>query len=129
MATATTSVSVTERTEGRAPAVSAEEMEERFAVGPLEARLGPNWAAEARGRGMSAVEVGTLLRSLNRARAGGGLTARAADQLAVRAAGVHPAVIWGAQWWSSATCGGPKACVAADCCGAELTRDGDEVCD
>ena len=130
MATPTASVSAIEHHEGGAPATTVEETPQvRFAVEPLLAHLGENWASEARARGMSPVEVGTLLRSLNRARGGAGLTARAADRLAVRAAGVHPSAIWGIQWFTAADCGGPGVCTATDCCEPDDTGDDAQMCD
>jgi hypothetical protein len=100
----------------------------KLPVRPLLEYLGGDWAARARQRGMHPTEVAALLRSLNRARVAGELTVRAADMLAVRAAGVHPSLIWGVTWWSNATCGGASSCDAADCCEPGDDRDSDDMC-
>lgn len=128
MATPNVSVS-THEPAAEAGTPPAQEGAQRFPVEPLIEHLGPNWASEARERGMDPVTVGSLLRSLNRARVSGGLTTRAADRLAILAAGVHPAAIWGAAWWVAVDCGGPGVCTAADCCETPPAQDRDRTCD
>jgi hypothetical protein len=75
----------------------------RFDVRPLEALIGADLSA-----GTIAEMLGTTRRAVTRWRSIG-LNERQADELAVRHLGVHPSVVWGAEWWRTASDDGAEA--------------------
>jgi hypothetical protein len=76
--------------------------------GPIVALIarcgGPRLAAEEYGtrHALTPARMEALDRAFYRAQQLGRLTVYAADELAVRLLGLHPAEVWGESWWEAA---------------------------